>query len=129
MLLTIKTGATEASEEIPTQMRTSLRCIPLANTVFFYDMRQQLGQVQLLDALEAIPAGIKEGNSDFDIYRKQECITQSIRNNHPITSSSPPSPQRRTLALLKWGSLRLNRSAQLLSATSGCALCDFSVVI
>ena len=46
-LLTIKTGATEASGKVPTQIWTFLRCVLLVNTLFFSDMRQQIGQVQL----------------------------------------------------------------------------------
>jgi hypothetical protein len=84
-----QTGATEALVKIPTQLRTSLRCAP--HVYVYSDMAQQLGKVQVYDALDTIPAAVKDGNHDFDLYRKQqelikspEKIVENLRNfTHP----------------------------------------------
>lgn len=69
IVITVKTGATEALEKIPTQLRTALRCAP--HVYFFSDMNQTIGATKIHDALDTIPNDVKEGNTDFDIYRKQ----------------------------------------------------------
>lgn len=70
VVITVKTGATEASLKVPIQLQTSLRCAP--NVYVYSDMAQKLGDVQVFDALDTIPANVKDGNHDFDIYRKQQ---------------------------------------------------------
>lgn len=70
VVITVKTGATEAPEKLPTQLRTSLRCAPYVYV--FSDMEQKIGETQIYDALDTVPAEVKDGNSDFDIYRKQQ---------------------------------------------------------
>jgi hypothetical protein len=75
VVVTVKTGATEISEKVPMQMVTALQCAP--NAVVFSDMAQTIGDYQIHDALAAIPASVKDGNSDFDIYREQEKLRGS----------------------------------------------------
>lgn len=70
IVVTVKTGASEAASRIPTQMRTTLRCPP--NTLHFSDMGQQVGNVTIHDSLAAVPEFVKVGNPDFDLYRKQK---------------------------------------------------------
>lgn len=91
VVITVKTGATEATLKIPTQLRTSLRCAP--HVYVFSGIEQQLGIVQVYNALDTIPASVKDGNRDFDLYQKQqelndpEKIAKTLRNFiHPGNS-------------------------------------------
>lgn len=69
VVVSIKTGASEAVEKIPAQMQTTLRC---AKDVFFFsDLEQDLRQFHLHDALDTIPASVADSNPDFDFYREQ----------------------------------------------------------
>lgn len=77
MVITVKTGATEASKKIPTQLRTSLRCAP--HVFVFSDMEEDIGNTHVFDALETIPDYLKDGNPDFDIYRKQKELHDSAK--------------------------------------------------
>lgn len=81
VVITVKTGATEALLKVPTQLRTSLRCAP--HVYVFSDMAQKLGTVQIYDALDTIPAAVKDGNHDFEIYRKQ----QELQNPEKIVET------------------------------------------
>jgi hypothetical protein len=77
VVITVKTGATEALQKIPTQLRTSLRCAP--HVYVFSDMAQQIGETQVFDALDTIPTEVTDGNSDFDIYRKQQELGDPVK--------------------------------------------------
>ncbi|KAF2103943.1 hypothetical protein NA57DRAFT_50799 [Rhizodiscina lignyota] len=70
VVVTVKTGASEASHKIPIQMSTNLRCAP--NVFIFSDMEQDIGDYHLYDALDTISRATKEGNEDFDLYRHQQ---------------------------------------------------------
>ncbi|KAL2065533.1 hypothetical protein VTL71DRAFT_3203 [Oculimacula yallundae] len=70
IVITVKTGATEASKKIPTQLRTSLRCAP--HVYVFSDMAQTIGETQVYDSLDTIDPSIMDVNTDFEIYRKQQ---------------------------------------------------------
>lgn len=89
VVITVKTGATEASQRIPIQLRTTLRCAP--HVYIFSDMAQNIGDIEIFDALDETADEIKEGNTDFDIYRKQ----QELKDPEKIVSQlktmkSPP---------------------------------------
>ncbi|KAF3910202.1 hypothetical protein ABW21_db0201910 [Orbilia brochopaga] len=74
IVVAVKTGATEASEKIPALMQTSLRC---AKTVlFFSDMEQDIGVYHLHDALETIAPEVKQKDSAFEFYKKQQAAWQ-----------------------------------------------------
>ncbi|KAH7327135.1 hypothetical protein BKA65DRAFT_528149 [Rhexocercosporidium sp. MPI-PUGE-AT-0058] len=79
LVVTIKTGATEAAEKIPVQLETTLRCVPLENVLWYSDMAQKVGDHQLVDALDRIPPSVKDGNLDFDIYRKQQELQDPVK--------------------------------------------------
>jgi len=49
IVVSIKTGATEAAVKIPTQMQTTLRCVK--NVFLFSDLEQDIGEYHLHDAL------------------------------------------------------------------------------
>jgi hypothetical protein len=70
IVITVKTGATQANVKIPSQLSTTLRCAP--NVLIFSDMEQKLGDRQVYDALETIADTVKDTNADFDLYRKQQ---------------------------------------------------------
>jgi hypothetical protein len=68
IVITVKTGATEALDRIPTLMATSLRCAP--NVYVFSDMEEDIDNIHIYDALDTISDGIKD-HRDFNLYRKQ----------------------------------------------------------
>ncbi|KAI1332861.1 glycosyltransferase family 31 protein [Xylariaceae sp. FL0255] len=76
VLLVMKTGATEAYERIPTQLLTTLSCLP--DFLLFSDLEQQIGSHQIHDVLTSVDKDFKAQSADFDLYRKQkECpVTQ-----------------------------------------------------
>jgi hypothetical protein len=69
IVVTVKTGASEAASRIPTQLRTTLQCPP--NILLFSDMEQKIENHTIHDALAPIPEFVKIGNPDFDLYRQQ----------------------------------------------------------
>ncbi|KAI0206033.1 glycosyltransferase family 31 protein [Astrocystis sublimbata] len=74
VLLVMKTGATEAFDRIPTQLLTTMSCLP-DNFLIFSDMEQQMGPYHIYDALSAVDEADRARIGDFDLYRtQQECI-------------------------------------------------------
>ncbi|KAJ8130399.1 hypothetical protein O1611_g3233 [Lasiodiplodia mahajangana] len=80
VLLVMKTGATEAFDRIPTQLLTTMSCLP-QNFLLFSDLvwsasprEQQIGPYHLYDALAEIDEADKARIGDFELYRsQQEC--------------------------------------------------------
>lgn len=90
IVVTVKTGATEAVEKVPIQFKTALRCVPAQNILWFSDMNQKIDNHHLHDALDTIEPSITYGNPDFEIYREQQklqdplLITTQLRTmRHP----------------------------------------------
>ena len=79
LVVTVKTGATEAAEKIPIQLETTLRCVPLENVLWYSDMAQKVGDHQLNDALDQISPSVKDENPDFEIYRKQQDLQDPLK--------------------------------------------------
>jgi hypothetical protein len=77
IVITLNTGATEILDRVPTQLRTSLLCVQ--NLYIFSDLGHMLGDRQVYDSLDTVPASIIEENSDFDIYRKQVELKDPVR--------------------------------------------------
>lgn len=77
VVITVKTGATEASRRLPVQLRTTLRCAP--HVYIFSDMAQKIGDVEVLDSLAETSDEIKKESPDFEIYRKQQEIKDPER--------------------------------------------------
>ncbi|KAK8114968.1 hypothetical protein PG999_007037 [Apiospora kogelbergensis] len=72
IVLVMKTGATEAFDRIPTQLLTTLQCLP--DFLLFSDMEQQIGKHHIYDVLADVEETAKAHNEDFDLYRDQkEC--------------------------------------------------------
>lgn len=77
VVITIHTGATEVLDQIPTQMRTTLRCAP--NILIFSDMSQRIGPWEIHDALSSISPLVTVDNTDFDLYRKQQALRDPVK--------------------------------------------------
>lgn len=81
IVVSVKTGATEAAEKIPPQMRTTLRCIK--NTIIFSDLEQDIGEYHLHDALDTVSSSVVTSNPDFKFYTEQQELWKS---RHDISS-------------------------------------------
>jgi hypothetical protein len=71
VLLVMKTGASEAFARLPTQLLTTLRCVPPRNFVLFGDLDQDVGGHRVHDSLSGVRPDARDGNPDFDLYRRQ----------------------------------------------------------
>ncbi|KIM97610.1 glycosyltransferase family 31 protein [Oidiodendron maius Zn] len=88
VVITVKTGATEASQKIPVQMRTSLRCAP--HVLVFSDMAQRIGDIELHDVLGDTADEVKDGNPAFEIYRKQQELKDPEEIHRQLKSFKTP---------------------------------------
>ncbi|KAK0130325.1 hypothetical protein ONS96_000846 [Cadophora gregata f. sp. sojae] len=70
IVIAVKTGASEASEKIPSLMQTSLRCAK--NVFFFSDLEQDIGPYHLHDTLNKISPEVKKLDGAFEFYRLQQ---------------------------------------------------------
>ncbi|TVY58885.1 hypothetical protein LSUE1_G008714, partial [Lachnellula suecica] len=69
IVVSIKTGATEAADKIPALMESSLRCAE--NVFIFSDLEQDIGKYHLHDALDTVAASVTDNNPDFEFYSEQ----------------------------------------------------------
>lgn len=97
VVVSVKTGATEATEKIPTQMRTTLLC--MENVILFSDLEQDIGEYHLHDALDTVSASVVSTNSDFKFYTKQKELWQAERN---ITSLKGARNPENPIDLAAW---------------------------
>ena len=74
----MKTGASEAFARVPTQLMTMLHCLP--DYLIFSDMEQNIGGQQIHDSLATVLSEAQEGNSDFDLYRRQKACLVDQEN-------------------------------------------------
>jgi hypothetical protein len=88
VVVTVKTGATEVAERIPTQARTTLRCVK--NVLYFSDLAQDIDGFHIRDALESISPAVIESNADFDFYRKQGILWQTEHNVTTLKGAKHP---------------------------------------
>ncbi|KAL7623669.1 hypothetical protein AAE478_005221 [Parahypoxylon ruwenzoriense] len=70
ILVIVKTGATESYSKIPTQLLTTLRCVP--DLLIFSDLEQSLAGFHVHDSLVTVSTAAKDDNPDFDLYRRQQ---------------------------------------------------------
>ncbi|KAI0141220.1 glycosyltransferase family 31 protein [Xylariaceae sp. FL1272] len=70
VMLVMKTGATESYDRLPTQLLTTLSCLP--DMLLFSDMEQQIGPHHIYDALAEVDEEFRSQNGDFDLYRAQQ---------------------------------------------------------
>jgi hypothetical protein len=69
ILVSMKTGASESFDRLPTQFMTMLRCLP--DFLLFSDMEQHMTGYHVYDALDTVLAEARDNNPDFDLYRRQ----------------------------------------------------------
>uniref|UniRef100_A0A0B7JSB0 Glycosyltransferase family 31 protein n=1 Tax=Bionectria ochroleuca TaxID=29856 RepID=A0A0B7JSB0_BIOOC len=69
IVVVMKTGATESYSKIPTQLLTSLQCIP--NVLLFSDLNQQIGEHKLHDVLDRVDETIRKTHKEFKLYDAQ----------------------------------------------------------
>ncbi|CZS97650.1 uncharacterized protein RAG0_06619 [Rhynchosporium agropyri] len=98
LVLTVKTGATEAFQKIPIQLETTLGCVPLENVLWFSDMAQNIGGHLLIDALDQIPASVKNSNSDFDLYTKQQELKDPVEISKLLKNMKSPEDDKQLAA-------------------------------
>lgn len=77
IVITVNTGATEVLDRVPTILRTSLLCAP--NVYIFSDLAHMLGDRQVYDSLDTMPADVMDDNPDFELYRKQLALKDPIK--------------------------------------------------
>lgn len=82
ILLIMKTGASEAFARVPTQLMTLLRCLP--NFLIFSDMEQDVAGYHIMDSLANVTPSVMEGNSDFDLYRRQKACLIDIASCNKV---------------------------------------------
>lgn len=70
ILTIMKTGASEAYARIPTQLMTTLKCLP--DFIFFGDMKQKIAGYTIHDSLETVLDEVKQTNKDFELYHRQK---------------------------------------------------------
>jgi hypothetical protein len=72
ILLVMKTGASESFSKVPTQLITTLKCLP--EFLIFSDMEQEIGGHKIHDSLDRVLDPVKTNNRDFDAYfRQRQC--------------------------------------------------------
>lgn len=80
ILLVMKTGASESFGKIPTQLMTVLKCLP--DFLLFSDLEQHVAGYHVHDSLESVLSAAKDGNVDFDLYRRQQwCVVDQNNCN------------------------------------------------
>lgn len=87
VLLVMKTGASESYNRIPTQLMTNLKCLP--EFLIFGDKEQEIAGYRIHDSLDTILPRAKEGNSDFDLYNRQQLCPIDVDkcNKHSDSAS------------------------------------------
>ncbi|XMA11832.1 hypothetical protein WAI453_004623 [Rhynchosporium graminicola] len=98
LVVTVKTGATEAFQKIPIQLETTLGCVPWENVLWFSDMAQNIGGHLLIDALDQIPASVKNSNSDFDLYTKQQELKDPVEISKLLKNMKSPEDDKQLAA-------------------------------
>lgn len=89
IVVSVKTGASEAGDRIPAQMQTFLRDVQ--NVVIFSDLEQDIGEYHLYDALDTIPLSIVQNNPDFDFYSKQKELWKASHNLSSLRGAKHPT--------------------------------------
>lgn len=74
----MKTGASESSNKIPTQLMTNLKC--LSDFLIFSDLEQEIAGYKIHDSLDEVLRDVQDNTSDFDIYRRQQQCAVDIES-------------------------------------------------
>ncbi|XMA14362.1 hypothetical protein WAI453_007153 [Rhynchosporium graminicola] len=97
IVVSVKTGASEAAGRIPIQMRTSLRNV--RNVVFFSDLEQDIGEYHLYDSLDTILPKVMKDSPDFVFYKKQRELWNAT---HDISSLKEMKHPEKSDMLAAW---------------------------
>lgn len=68
--LVMKTGATEAFDKMPTQLLTSMQCLP--DFLLFSDLEQQIGKYHVYNVLDRVDELFKASRKEFILYEAQQ---------------------------------------------------------
>ncbi|PBP25808.1 hypothetical protein BUE80_DR003251, partial [Diplocarpon rosae] len=88
IVVSVKTGASEAAERIPSQRQTCLRDVK--HVLSFSDLEQDVGEYHLFDALDTVPRSVTDNNADFEFYSKQQELWKSSRNLTSLRGAKHP---------------------------------------
>ncbi|KAM3521592.1 hypothetical protein MY4038_008977 [Beauveria bassiana] len=66
----MKTGATESFDKMPTQLLTSLQCLP--DFLLFSDLEQQIGRYHIYNVLDRVEDILSSDRSEFLLYQAQQ---------------------------------------------------------
>ncbi|KAJ6150739.1 hypothetical protein N7470_007333 [Penicillium chermesinum] len=72
ILVVVKTGATEAQEKIPIQLKTGLQCVP--HFVIFSDYDEKISGVQVYDILQNVTEETMRKEPEFQLYKKLQSV-------------------------------------------------------
>lgn len=86
IVVTVKTGASEAASRLPIQLKTTLRCPP--TILHFSDMAQKVDNITIHDSLAPIAEFVKIANPDFDLYRKQNARKKLGWHDEEVTKET-----------------------------------------
>jgi hypothetical protein len=89
ILVIMKTGASESFGKVPTQLLTTLKCIP--DFLVFSDMKQTVTGVDIHDSLDTVLPEAMADNSDFDLYRNQQSCDVDQENCNRAAEGEPSS--------------------------------------
>ena len=71
IVIVVKTGATEASRKIPTQLLSFLSCAK-DDLLIFSDLEEDLNDLHIYDTLDSVVNEAKINNTDFSLYNTQK---------------------------------------------------------
>ncbi|KAJ5112057.1 hypothetical protein N7532_000102 [Penicillium argentinense] len=72
VFVVLKTGATEAQQKVPTQLRTTLQCVP--NYAVFSDLEETIAGVQTYDVLNNVTEETMMNEPEFAIYHRLQQV-------------------------------------------------------
>ncbi|KAJ5937021.1 hypothetical protein N7466_003471 [Penicillium verhagenii] len=68
VLVILKTGATEAQEKVPVQLRTGLQCVP--HFAVFSDYEEVINGVRTYDILQNVSQAVMDKEPEFEFYKR-----------------------------------------------------------
>ncbi|KAF4125786.1 hypothetical protein GMORB2_1032 [Geosmithia morbida] len=70
ILFLMKTGATESFDRLPTQLLTTMSCLP--DFLIFSDLEQQIGKFHIYNVLDRVDEIIRQTQPEFDLYEAEQ---------------------------------------------------------
>ncbi|KAI5249751.1 hypothetical protein E4T43_00632 [Aureobasidium subglaciale] len=94
IVLSIKTGATEAFDKLPTQLLTILQCAD--NLLLFSDLDQDIHSLHIHDVLDRYDPDFLANHADFELYREQKKYQAEGRDIQTLASMKDSNSDWRT---------------------------------